>query len=182
MGRHYQLFPSNQWGMNKSCSPILLPFILILLFYVLGAGGSVLAQKVSEQDSYLSRLKTYPPETLMNFKRVKKAGSIRYPVRERDVALNCLNRKEMVPLPASLNQFIFSGCERVSLDNWKGKYETVTYDEVWTYEIFNKFTEDVMTRTAIYWKEAKFVLEIGYYPDGFLNVVRDRVYYDNSGI
>lgn len=136
-------------------------------------------QKIDEQEKYLERLQKYPPDGIGKVNYVKKLGSVKYPVKERDTAINCLNG-EPIKMPADLKQFLFSGCEDVSLSNWKGKYETVKYDEIWTYELFNTLNGRFISRVEVYWENKNFVLEIGYYSEGYINYIRDRVYYENS--
>jgi len=143
----------------------------------------------NEQEEFFNKLKGMESsDTELVLEKEKKIGEIKYPIRDRDTAVDCRNNK-LTKLPAKLNQFIFSGCEEVTIDNWSGNYVSTSYDEIWDYEIRttrhqNMFPDEqrykIIQRAQVYWKRDRFVLEILLYANGNVNVVRDRIYFDKS--
>lgn len=148
----------------------------------------------NEQEEFFNKLKGMESsDTELVLEKEKKIGEIKYPIRDRDTAVDCRNNK-LTKLPAKLNQFIFSGCEKVTLKNWSGKYKGVDYDEVWIYKIhrsyIDRFTNEetiYVDKREVYWKNGKFILEIGYFTEntghfsaGYINYIRDRLYYESQ--
>jgi len=183
---------------------LFLILILIALFYYVGrsvvsnynAQNNVHQEKdynqytkseIDEQKEFLNRLiamESSDTEVLIN--KDKKEGRFKYPIRERDTVLNCLN-KNTTKLPNKLNHFTFSGCEKVTLENWQGSFDSTSYDEVWDYEIRTTQNQPfepndkgytIMQRGQVFWRNKKIALELVYSSDGYIMVIRDKVYFD----
>ena len=144
--------------------------------------------KFNEQEEFFNKLKGMESsDTELILEKEKKIGEIKYPIRNRDTAVDFRNNN-LTKLPAKLNQFIFTGCEEVTIENWSGNYVSTSYDEIWYYEIRTTRNQHIwrdekgyktMQLAQVYWKKNKFVLEILFYTNGNINVVRDRIYFDN---
>lgn len=148
----------------------------------------------SEQNDFTNYLKTMETvndiyEIEVKIKKIKEDGTIQYPVHARGkVKINCLN-DVYIDIQGESKDFVFSTCEEVSLSNWKGKFKSSNYDEVWFCEIRDIYKgmieekpKETIINLRVYWKKNKFVLKVVYYPNSkYINLIQDRISFDKTG-
>jgi len=161
----------NLYRKNRKILFIVVLFIIgsLILNYYTNEVSMKAYGSLGDKKLYMKYLESDYPSILDSIKKTNIIGTElkeTYPIKERDHMMACTTREQIKM--DDMYQFLFSPCERANPNFWKGGYSHIFYNEIWSFNT-------PYGRINTYWKDGKFKLEIGYYNDGNINYVRDRI-------